>query len=54
MVPLSHGRDMAEALKEAKVTTARYVELPFADHALSREQDRLQVFTELEQFLTNT
>lgn len=51
-VPVSHGRDMAEALKAAKVTTYRYVELPLADHALSREQDRVQVFTELEQFLT--
>ena len=52
VVPLSHGRDMADALKGANVTTYRYVELPLADHALSREQDRLQVFTELEQFLT--
>ena len=50
-VPVSHGRDMAEALKAANVTTYRYVELPFADQTLSREQDRLQVFTELEQFL---
>ena len=50
-VPVSHGRDMAEALKAANVTTYRYVELPFADRTLSREQDRLQVFTELEQFL---
>jgi dipeptidyl aminopeptidase/acylaminoacyl peptidase len=51
VVPVSHGRDMAEALKTSKVTTSRYVEMPLADHALSREQDRLQVFTELEQFL---
>ena len=50
-VPVSHGRDMAEALKGAKVTTYRYVELPLADTALSREEDRIQVFTELEQFL---
>jgi len=50
-VPVSHGRDMAEALKAANVTTYRYVELPFADQQLSREQDRLQVFKELEQFL---
>ena len=51
-VPVSHGRDMAEALKAANVTTYRYVELPLADHMLSREPDRLQVFRELEQFLT--
>ncbi|MBI4001850.1 MAG: S9 family peptidase [Nitrospira defluvii] len=50
-VPVSHGRDMAEALKAAKVTTYRYVELPLADHSLSRAEDRMQVFTELEQFL---
>jgi dipeptidyl aminopeptidase/acylaminoacyl peptidase len=53
VVPISHGRDMAEALKAAKVTTYRYVELPLGDHALSREEDRLQVFSELEQFLAN-
>ena len=52
-VAVSHGRDMAEALKAANVTTYRYVELPFADQALSREQDRIQVFQELEQFLTS-
>jgi dipeptidyl aminopeptidase/acylaminoacyl peptidase len=52
-VPVSHGRDMAEALKAAKALTYRYVELPLADHPLSREQDRLQVFSLLEQFLTN-
>lgn len=51
-VAVSHGRDMAEALKAAHVTTYRYVELPFADQALSREQDRIQIFKELEQFLT--
>ena len=50
-VPVSHGRAMAEALKRSD-GNVRYVELPLADHALSREQDRLQVFTELEQFLT--
>lgn len=52
-VPVSHGRDMAEALKSANVTTYRYVELPFADQALSREQDRIHVLKELEQFLTS-
>lgn len=50
-VPVSHGRDMAEALNAAHVTSYRYVELPFADQTLSREQDRIQVFKELEQFL---
>ncbi len=50
-VPVSHSRDMAEALKATKATTYHYVELPFADQALSREQDRVQVFAELEQFL---
>ena len=51
-VPVSHGRDMAEALKSANVMTYRYVELPLADQTLSREQDRIHVFKELEQFLT--
>lgn len=51
-VPVSHGRDMAEALKNATITTYRYVELPLADEALNREEDRLRVFSELEQFLT--
>ena len=52
VVPLSHGRDMAEALKGAKVTTYRYVEIPLADQTLSREQDRRRVFSELEEFLS--
>ena len=52
MVPVSHGRAMAEALRAAGKTTYAYVELPVADHALHREADRLQVFQELEQFLT--
>lgn len=51
-VPASHSREMAEALKLAKVTTYRYVELPLADQALSRQEDRLRVFSELETFLT--
>ncbi len=51
-VPVSQGRTMADALKAAKVTTYRYVELPLADETLSRQEDRLQVFSELEQFLT--
>jgi len=51
-VPVSQSRDMADALKAAKVTTYRYVELPLADEALNRQEDRLQVFSELEQFLS--
>ena len=51
VVPVSHSRTMAEA-KESNGDSVRYVELPLADHALSREQDRLEVFTELQQFLT--
>lgn len=51
-VPVSQGRDMADALKAANVTSYRYVELPLADEGLRREEDRLQVFTEMERFLT--
>ncbi len=51
-VPVSHGRAMAEALKAANIATYRYVELSFADERLSREQDRIHVLKELEQFLT--
>ena len=43
---------MADALKAANVTSYRYVELPLADEALRREEDRLQVFSEMERFLT--
>jgi dipeptidyl aminopeptidase/acylaminoacyl peptidase len=52
VVPISHSRTMAEALKESNHASVRYVELPLGDHALSLEQDRLEVFTELQQFLT--
>ena len=51
-VPVSQSRNLAEALKSANVMTYRYVELPLADQTLSREQDRIHVFKELEQFLT--
>ena len=51
-VPVSQSRDMADALKAANVTSYRYVELPLADEALRREEDRLQVFSEMERFLT--
>ena len=51
-VPVSQSRDMADALKAANVMSYRYVELPFADEALRREEDRLQIFSEMERFLT--
>lgn len=52
-VPVSQGRAMARALNDAKVTTSRYVELPLADEALRREEDRQQVFSELDAFLSS-
>ena len=52
-VPVSQSRAIAEALKAANVTTFRYVEWPLADEALRREEDRLQVFSELESFLSS-
>ncbi|MGF6346018.1 alpha/beta hydrolase family protein [Variovorax sp. W2I14] len=51
IVPVEQSRDMAEALKKANRTDARYVELPLGDHRLSREEDRVRVLTEMEQFL---
>ena len=51
-VPVSQSRNMADALKAANATNARYVELPLADEALRREEDRLHVFSEMERFLT--
>jgi dipeptidyl aminopeptidase/acylaminoacyl peptidase len=51
IVPVSHSRDMAEALKKAGHDNFRYVEMPMADHWLSREPDRLHVFREMEMFL---
>ncbi len=53
VVPLSQGRAMAEALQAAGTTTYTYVELPVADHALHREEDRQRVFSELDTFLTH-
>jgi dipeptidyl aminopeptidase/acylaminoacyl peptidase len=52
-VPVSQSRNMAEALKSANVMTYRYVELPLADESLRREEDRLQVFSELDAFLSS-
>ena len=51
-VPVSQSRNLADALKSANVMTYHYVELPLADQTLSRGQDRIHVFKELEQFLT--
>lgn len=51
IVPVSQSEDMADALKSSGNTTFRYVELPFGDHGLSREDDRIKVFTEMENFL---
>lgn len=51
VVPVEQSRDMARALADARHADARYVELPLGDHALSREEDRLRVLTELERFL---
>ncbi|MGJ7545232.1 alpha/beta hydrolase family protein [Variovorax sp. LT1R16] len=50
-VPVTQSRDMAEALQKAGRTEVRYVELPLGDHTLSRQQDRVQFLTEVEQFL---
>ncbi|BCA55765.1 hypothetical protein W02_29050 [Nitrospira sp. KM1] len=52
VVPVEHSRIMAEKFKAARYAQYRYVELPFGDHWLSREQDRIRVFSELEEFLT--
>lgn len=51
-VPLLQSREMADALNAAGVTNSRYVELPLADEALRREEDRLHLFSEMERFLS--
>ncbi|MBS0169136.1 MAG: S9 family peptidase [Nitrospira sp.] len=51
-VPVSQSRTMADALKAANVTNSRYVELPLADEALRREEDRQRLFLELDTFLS--
>ncbi|MEQ1794521.1 MAG: S9 family peptidase [Nitrospira sp.] len=51
IVPVAHSRDMVDALKRAGHEAFRYIEMPLADHWLSREPDRVQVFREMEQFL---
>lgn len=52
VVPVEQSRDMAEALREIGYQDFRYVELPWADHHLSRSADRMRFFSELEQFLS--
>lgn len=51
VVPVEQSRDMVDALKKADHADTRYVELPLADHSLSREEDRLRALTEVESFL---
>lgn len=48
---VEQSREMAQALKKAGNQTYRYVELPEADHHLSRAEDRIKFFRELERFL---
>jgi dipeptidyl aminopeptidase/acylaminoacyl peptidase len=51
-VPVEQSRDMVAALARAGTPNVRYVELPRGDHALSREDDRLRLFLEMERFLS--
>lgn len=51
IVDVDQSRDMASALKNAGNKDYRYVELPLGDHNLSREEDRITTFTEMERFL---
>ena len=51
IVPVEHSREMAEALKSAGHKEFRYVEMPMADHWLSREHNRIETFREMEMFL---
>jgi dipeptidyl aminopeptidase/acylaminoacyl peptidase len=50
-VPVEQSRGMASALEKAGFKDFRYVELPLGDDRLSREEDRLRVFLEMEAFL---
>lgn len=50
-VPVEQSRAMVDALKDAGFTRLRYVELPDGDHYLSRQDDRLRFFREMERFL---
>ncbi len=51
LIPVSHSRDLAAALKAGGIESFRYVELPQADHRLNTDDARLQVFQELDRFL---
>ncbi|MFL9922854.1 S9 family peptidase [Herbaspirillum lusitanum] len=51
IVLVDQSRDMVSALKDAGNTSYKYVELPLGDHNLSREEDRIRTFSEMEQFL---
>ncbi|MBV6469170.1 MAG: hypothetical protein NBKEAIPA_01056 [Nitrospirae bacterium] len=50
-VPVEQSRAMVEALRDAGFTRLRYVELPDGDHYLSRQDDRVTFFREMERFL---
>lgn len=50
-VPVEQSRAMVEALKDAAFTRMRYLELPDGDHHLSRQDDRVTFFREMERFL---
>jgi dipeptidyl aminopeptidase/acylaminoacyl peptidase len=52
VVLVEQSREMAKSLKKAGIQTFRYVELPDGDHHLSRAEDRIKFFQELERFLT--
>jgi len=49
-VPVDQSRDFANALEKAG-KSVRYVELPKADHGLTRWEDRQSTLTEVEAFL---
>ena len=51
LIPVSHSRDLAAALRAGGIESFRYVELPQADQRLSTDDERLQVFQELDRFL---
>jgi dipeptidyl aminopeptidase/acylaminoacyl peptidase len=50
-VPVEQSRAMASALEKAGFKNFRYLELPLGDDRLSREEDSLRVFLEMETFL---
>jgi dipeptidyl aminopeptidase/acylaminoacyl peptidase len=51
LVPASHSRDLANAMKQAGLSSFRYVELPQTDQRLNVVQDRVKVSRELDRFL---